>query len=92
MVWRTDAANKEIFLTFDDGPIPEITEWILETLKAYKAKATFFCVGQNIERYQTIFEQIKAEGHAVGSHTYNHLSGWATENVDYILNVRKLPN
>ena len=45
MVWRTDAANKELFLTFDDGPIPEITEWILETLKAYKAKATFFCVG-----------------------------------------------
>ncbi len=89
MVWRTDAANKELFLTFDDGPIPEITEWILETLKAYKAKATFFCVGQNIERHQTIFEQIKAEGHAVGSHTYNHLSGWATENVDYILNVRK---
>lgn len=89
MVWRTDAANKELFLTFDDGPIPEITEWILETLKAYKAKATFFCVGQNIERHPSIFEQIKAEGHAVGSHTYNHLSGWATENVDYILNVRK---
>lgn len=89
LVWRIDSQEADIYLTFDDGPIPEVTPWVLDTLEAYHAKATFFCVGQNIERHPKIFDEIKDRGHAVGNHTYNHLSGWRSDNLDYILNVRK---
>lgn len=89
-VWNIPDAEKVIYLTFDDGPIPQVTPWVLKELARYKAKATFFCVGQNIEKYPDIFEQTVREGHAVGSHTYNHLNGWTTnDNIDYYHNVRK---
>jgi peptidoglycan/xylan/chitin deacetylase (PgdA/CDA1 family) len=82
------SGQKEIFLTFDDGPIPEVTPWVLETLAQFNAKATFFCVGDNVRKYPEIFDQVIEAGHTVGNHTHNHLSGWATENISYFHNIR----
>jgi len=84
-----ESVEKKVYLTFDDGPIPEVTPWVLDQLDKYDAKATFFCVGQNVEKYGDIFHQVKSQGHTIGSHTYNHISGWASDNLDYMLNVRK---
>lgn len=80
-------ANK-IYLTFDDGPTPEITEWVLKLLKEQDIKATFFCIGNNIEKYPDIFQKVLQEGHAIGNHTYNHLKGWKTAKEDYIENTK----
>ncbi|MFI5164280.1 MAG: polysaccharide deacetylase family protein [Bacteroidia bacterium] len=88
-IWRIPAKEKYIFLTFDDGPIPELTPWVLATLKEYKTKATFFCVGANIEKHPDIFRQIISEGHAIGNHTYNHLNGWKTKTKEYLENVQR---
>jgi len=89
LIWRMESVEKKVYLTFDDGPIPEVTPWVLDQLNKYDAKATFFCVGQNVEKYGDIFHQVKSQGHTIGSHTYNHISGWASDNLDYMLNVRK---
>lgn len=87
-VWHVPTHEKTIFLTFDDGPIPEVTPWVLSQLEQYRAQATFFCVGDNIRKHHPVFEQVKAAGHALGSHTFNHLSGWASDNIPYFHNVR----
>jgi peptidoglycan-N-acetylglucosamine deacetylase len=87
--WSIPTSEKVIYLTFDDGPIPEATPWVLDTLRTYGAKATFFCVGDNVRKHPGIFEQILAEGHAVGNHTFNHLKGWGTNNSDYLENVER---
>ena len=81
--------EKKVYLTFDDGPIPEITPLILDTLAEHQIKATFFCVGENIEKNKSIFERILAEGHQVGNHTYNHLKGWENSDEDYLHNIEK---
>lgn len=88
LTWKMPADQKIIYLTFDDGPIPEVTPWVLETLRAYNAKATFFCVGDNVRKYPRIYQEVRDAGHAVGNHTLNHLSGWATENISYFHNIR----
>ena len=88
-VWRMPAEEKELYLTFDDGPIPVVTPWVIDLLAQYDAKATFFCVGENAERYPDIMSRLHAEGHATGNHTFNHLSGWGTDNIEYFHNVRK---
>lgn len=88
LTWKMPSGRKEIFLTFDDGPIPEVTPWVLETLKAYKAQATFFCVGDNVRKYPEIYNQVIEGGHSVGNHTLNHISGWSTENISYFHNIR----
>ena len=88
-IWRIPTERKEIFLTFDDGPIPEITEFVLEELDKYKAKATFFCIGGNIEKYPTIFQKVVNQQHTIGNHTFNHLRGWDTEDDIYIDNFKK---
>lgn len=80
-------ANK-IYLTFDDGPTPEITEWVVELLKEHNIKATFFCIGNNIEKHPEIFQKVLQEGHSIGNHTYNHLKGWKTPKEDYIENTK----
>lgn len=88
-IWRIPTDEKTVFFTFDDGPIPEVTPWVLEQLEYYNAKGTFFCVGENIEKHPDVFEMVKNAGHDVGNHTYNHLNGWATDKIPYFHNVRK---
>lgn len=87
-VWDIPNKENKVFLTFDDGPTPEITEWTLEQLNRFDAKATFFCIGDNIEKYPEIFQKAIREGHAIGNHTFNHLKGWKTENERYLENVK----
>lgn len=87
--WRIDTKENELYLTFDDGPTPEITPWVLEQLKAYNAKATFFCIGNNIEKYPEIFNAILEDGHTIGNHTYHHVNGWKTSTSEYLKDVTK---
>lgn len=87
LVWKIPTDKKEIFLTFDDGPHPAITPFVLQCLKQYNAKATFFCVGNNVSRYPHIYQQILDEGHQVGNHTNDHINGWKTSNTIYQKNV-----
>ena len=91
-IWRIPTKEKKIFLTFDDGPIPEVTPWVLSLLKEYKAKATFFCVGANIEKHPEIFRQLISEGHSIGNHTYNHLNGWKTDDKKYLEDINEAAN
>ena len=86
--WKIPTQKKTIYLSFDDGPIPEVTPWVLNQLKSYKAKATFFCVGENVKKNGELFDKLQQEGHAVGNHTFNHLNGWTSENIPYFHNVR----
>ena len=88
-LWALPDRKDELFLTFDDGPIPEVTPWVLDSLKAYNAKATFFCIGENIQKHPDLFKRILDEGHSVGNHTFDHLKGWRTKNKNYIENVSK---
>ena len=85
--WRFLSDKKEIFLTFDDGPTPEITEFVLTELKKYNAKATFFCIGKNIQNHPEIFSKLISDGHSIGNHTQNHLKGWKSETNTYVKNT-----
>lgn len=76
-----------IYLTFDDGPTPNVTEWVLKTLKTANIKATFFCLGKQIEAFPEIFEEIKHHGHSIGNHGYEHLNGWKTAKKTYLQNI-----
>lgn len=87
--WRMDKMEPTIYLTFDDGPIPELTPWVLDILWKYQVKATFFCVGENITKNPEIFERIINEGHQVGNHTFNHMKGWQVNQSVYLDNVEK---
>lgn len=89
LVWSFTISEKKLYLTFDDGPSPEITLYILEQLKKYNAKATFFCVGENIIKYPNTYQQIIDNGHAVGNHTHNHLNGWKTPTSKYLKNIKE---
>ncbi|MCH7523810.1 MAG: polysaccharide deacetylase family protein [Bacteroidetes bacterium] len=89
LVWDLPSKEKVIYLTFDDGPTPIITDWTLDVLKQYNAKATFFCIGKNVEAHPDIFNKIIADGHSIGNHTYNHIKGWTTSTENYILNIEK---
>ena len=82
-------SDNKIYLTFDDGPTPEITEWTLQQLKKHNAKATFFCIGDNIRKYPEIFKKVIEEGHSIGNHTFNHLNGWKTSKHEYHENTKK---
>lgn len=86
-IWSISTTEKKVFLTFDDGPIPEITDWVLNQLKVYNAKATFFCIGNNIEKHPEVFNKLLEEGHAIGNHTFNHVKGWNTQNKTYLKEV-----
>ena len=87
--WKIPSEAPVLYLTFDDGPIPGVTPWVLEQLAAYEAEATFFCVGENIRKHPDVFQQVLASGHSVGNHTQHHLDGWATDNLPYYHDVRR---
>lgn len=86
-VWSFSSKEKNLYLTFDDGPTPEITNWTLDQLDKYNAKATFFCIGKNVKEHPTIFQNIIERKHAVGNHTHNHLNGYHKKKSTYIKNV-----
>lgn len=88
LTWRMPGHTNELYLTFDDGPVPGPTEFVLETLKSFNAKATFFCIGENIRKHPTVFKAIADHGHAIGNHTFNHLNGWKTKTSKYFENVK----
>lgn len=87
-IWNIDTSEKVIYLTFDDGPTPEITRWTLNTLAEYNAKATFFSIGANIQKHPDIFQDILSKGHTVGNHTQHHIKGWKTKTKDYLKDVK----
>lgn len=89
LTWNKNRKDRVVYLTFDDGPIPEVTPFVLEQLHKYQAKATFFCIGDNVRKNKELFEQILNKGHAVGNHTFNHLNGWNTPADEYVKNVFK---
>ncbi len=86
--WRFSSIPKEIYLTFDDGPTPEVTQFVLTELKKHNAKATFFCIGKNVKNHFDIYQQIVKDGHAVGNHTFNHLNGFKAKKTTYLENVQ----
>lgn len=88
-LWRMNPKERAVYLTFDDGPIPEATPFILDTLSAYGAKATFFMVGENVIKYPELYERILAEGHQIGNHTHNHLGSFKHWTITYALNTHK---
>ena len=87
--WQMPAGEKKLYLSFDDGPHPVATPFVLKELKKYRAKATFFCIGKNVLEQPAIYRQIIEEGHQVGNHTFNHLNGWKTADGSYLENVSK---
>jgi len=87
LTWKKNVSDASIYLTFDDGPIPGLTEYILDELKRFDVKATFFCVGDNLKKYPQIAQRALSEGHRLGNHSYNHLNGWQTNTLDYVSNV-----
>ena len=86
LLWNENKSARCIYLTFDDGPIPIVTPFVLNILKQYNAKATFFCIGDNVRKHPEVFEQVKNGGHAIGNHTFNHLNGWHTDDKTYVDN------
>ena len=89
LTWSVATEKNEMYLTFDDGPTPEVTEWVLETLAKFNAKATFFCIGKNMRAHPEITAKIIAGGHRIGNHSYNHLNGWKTNSEKYLADIAK---
>jgi len=87
LTWRQDSEDNAVYLTFDDGPTPAITEWVLNQLRQYNAKATFFCLGKNVVRYPEIFEELLRSGHSIGNHTFNHLNCWETPKERFLSDI-----
>lgn len=88
-VWDVPTTQKTVYLTFDDGPIPQATPWVLSLLKEHNIKATFFCIGDNIEKHPDTFKHVINDDHSIGNHTFNHLNGWSTDYNKYIKNFEK---
>lgn len=89
LLWHMPRTQRVIYITFDDGPIPEVTPAVLEMLARWKAKATFFCVGDNVRKHPQLVAQVAAQGHRLGNHTYNHLKGYGVSVEEYLQNVEK---
>jgi peptidoglycan-N-acetylglucosamine deacetylase len=92
LIWDVDTEHKSVFLTFDDGPDPQTTPVILEILDKLKARATFFCLGKNVEQHPSLFDSLKKSGHTTGNHTYSHLNGWKTHTKDYLSDIERSDN
>ena len=88
LTWRVPTAEKLLYLTFDDGPHPVATPFVLDELAKFGGKATFFCIGKNVEAYPVIYRRILMEAHRVGNHTQNHLNGWKVDDRRYVESVR----
>lgn len=86
LIWSLPSTERVVYLTFDDGPVPEVTPEVLDLLDQFDAKATFFCVGDNAKRYPEILNRIEKSGHSVGNHTQNHLNGWGSSSFSYLRN------
>ena len=86
-IWRIKTSEKSLFLTFDDGPTPGITEWVIDQLSSFNAKATFFCLGKNASENPELLKRLHQEGHAVANHTFSHKNGWKCENHEYFEEV-----
>lgn len=89
LVWRMPGGANTLYLTFDDGPHPVATPWVLEELQKYNARATFFCIGKNVKEYPQIYRRILLDGHRTGNHTQNHLNGWKTDDAKYLDNIHE---
>jgi peptidoglycan/xylan/chitin deacetylase (PgdA/CDA1 family) len=87
-VWHAERDKKQIYLTFDDGPVPVVTDYVLDLLAQFEVKATFFCVGENVKKHPDIFKRLIREGHGIGNHTYNHLNGWRVDEDIYLKNIQ----
>jgi peptidoglycan/xylan/chitin deacetylase (PgdA/CDA1 family) len=92
MTWAFHGELNKVFLTFDDGPTPEVTPWVLDQLQQFNAKATFFCLGRNVDHFYDIYMQILSEGHSVGNHTYSHLKGFGSSNRNYYEDIELAHN
>lgn len=88
-LWRIPQKEKTVYLTFDDGPIPQVTPWVLDTLEQYKVHGTFFCTGDNVARNPRLFDELRAAGHQVGNHTMSHVQGIKMSTPDYLRNIEK---
>jgi peptidoglycan/xylan/chitin deacetylase (PgdA/CDA1 family) len=88
-IWNLPSEQKVVYLSFDDGPTPFVTEKVLELLEEYQAKATFFCIGKNIEQHPELFKLVQTKAHHIGSHTYSHLNGWKSKPTDYLNDYHK---
>jgi peptidoglycan/xylan/chitin deacetylase (PgdA/CDA1 family) len=86
LTWDVNSRD-EVFLTFDDGPVPGVTDKVLDILQAYHCKATFFCIGDNVRKHPELFQRILDEGHEVGNHTFHHVNGWKTRDIDYLQDI-----
>ncbi|MEI8047073.1 MAG: polysaccharide deacetylase family protein [Bacteroidota bacterium] len=89
LIWSVATGKREVFLTFDDGPVPGITPLVLGILEKYNIKATFFCVGENVQKYPEVFEMLLSPGHAVGNHTFHHVKGWKTDLDTYLSEIEQ---
>lgn len=87
LLWQLPAGRKTVYITFDDGPHPEVTTKVLQILDTYKVKATFFCIGKNVAAYPEIYKQLLLSGHVTGNHTHNHLNGWKTDTTSYLQDI-----
>lgn len=89
LTWRKDPSEKVVYLTFDDGPVPEVTPLVLDILDKYNLKATFFCVGENVQKYPEVYTNVLQRGHKTGNHSFNHLKGFSVTTQEYVDNVQK---
>jgi peptidoglycan/xylan/chitin deacetylase (PgdA/CDA1 family) len=87
--WRAASSVPTVYLTFDDGPVPEVTPWVLDVLKSAGVKASFFCLGRNVEQYPALFQRIRNEGHSIGNHTYSHLKSSKSSKLNYLSDIEK---
>ena len=89
LIWRKSSSSKVIYVTFDDGPVPEVTPLVLDMLDKYNVKATFFCVGENVQKYPELYDELLKRGHKTGNHTFNHIKGSSFATDEYVANIEK---